>query len=240
MLHVEKCAMPTAMRASLRETADLPRQLALLARGGLILAVICSVPIAAFFVIGSVIDSDPCCFWPSAGRLGAIAAGSLVLGAIVAAIGLKGPFNRMREEAAMAAAHLKDGRCERVRLDLGPDHLVIDNDGQYFCFFPTGDGKVLFANVGGRENDPRLAAHARGDLFRATWWWKRLAHDPRIWDFETAGDRLAKVVMVAEPDNEDKDLTDLLGLDAWPRDGEVVNIAAGKPLKLAARWGKPR
>ena len=236
MMQVEKCAMPAAMRASLKAIADLRRQTLLFAQGTAMLALACAVLIAAFFVIAPLIDGERLDLLDVAG----IVAMALAVGAFAAVVGTKDGFRRMRADAATAAARLKDGTCEQVRLDLPADHLVIDNDGQYFCFFPLGDGRCLFADVGGHEADPRLEAHARGDLFRATWWWKRLPHDARIWDFETGGDPLPAVTMVSEPDDEERELTDLLGLEYWPLDGDVVHLEAGKLARVSEKWRRAR
>jgi hypothetical protein len=225
------------MRKQLTETADLRRQVAPLLLIFLPLALLCGGCIAAFFILAAMMSAND---WIPASEAWRMLVLSLAAGAALAVIGLWKPVAKMREQARWAAAHLKRGQAERVRLDLPERHLVIDNDGQLLCFFCGPGEKALYFNVGGYEGDPRLVAHEAGHLFRSTWTWLLVPGSSRLWHFETSGAALEPINLVRPHDDDAYDWEEALGFAPWPKDGDMVTLSAKKLGKIGARIARGR
>ncbi len=225
------------MRKQLTETADLRRQTAPLLMIFLPLALLCGACIAAFFILAAMMSAND---WIPASEAWRTLVLSLAAGVALAVIGLWKPVVAMREQASSAAAHLKRGQAERVRLDLPERHLVIDNDGQLLCFFCGPGERAIYFNVGGYEGDPRLVAHEAGHLFRSTWTWLLIPGSSRLWHFETSGAALEPINMVRPHDDDAYDWEEALGFAPWPKDGDTVTLSVKKLGKIGARIARGR
>jgi hypothetical protein len=225
------------MRKALSETAALSRHLAPLIKIFALLALLCTAGIAAFFILGQLMDAGG---WIPASDAWWTLALSFAGGLGLAAIGLWSPVQAMRVEARRAAEHLARGQAERVRLELPERHLVIDNDGQLVCFFSVPGERAIYFEVNSTAKDPRWAVYERGDLFRRAWSWLRVPGSRTLWHFETSGEVLSKLNLVKPGDADDYAWEDALGLAPWPKDGDTIDIGIRKLEKIGARIARGR
>lgn len=229
-MRVETCSLTPGMRQALMAVADHGGQRRLFLKGYAIISLMCAALVGLFIGISAAIDGKPL---PFGGPMTILF--SLAAGAVIAAVGTREMWRRIHTEADAAQRHLRSGSAERVSLDMPDRHLVIDNGGRLACFFPIPGTGTVFFDIGARAGDPRLETWKEGALFRRTWTWKRLPGDQlRVWDFETSGGDVAKPRLMHERLTSDEDWFDRLALKAWPRDGEIVPVSAGRLDDLAA------
>ncbi len=232
ILQIEPCALTADMRKALSETASLGRNVAPLVKIFVLLALLCTAGIAAFFILGQMMDAGG---WIPASDAWWTLSLSLAGGLGLATIGLWSPVQAMRDEARRAAEHLSRGEAERVRLELPERHLVIDNDGQLVFFISVPGERAIYFEINSSAKDPRWAAYERGDLFRRCWSWLRVPGSRALWHFETSGEALPKLNLVKPGDADDYAWEDALGLAPWPKDGDTIDVGIRKLEKIGAK-----